>query len=150
MIGGSHISNHEQVSLGDRSSPLGRVCKTCGVLFVLVAMLLFGGAAGDWFAVELSSGVFWVRCLQLSMGASLMGALVAIPGSLLFGRNPIRWGMGMPLMVYVGGTLMALLTDRSGATALLFSAPLLIGFAIAAGVMGAFCVDGFAPRSSKA
>lgn len=87
-----------------------------------------------------------LRCLQLAAGSVVMGLLVAVPGSLLFGRNPIRWGMGMPVLVYLGGAFMAFVSGRDGAAGLLFGAPLLLGLAIAAGVMGAFAVDGLLVR----
>jgi hypothetical protein len=134
----------------EHSSGLGRGCESCGVLFVLVAMLLFGGAAGNWFAADLVGGTWWARCLQLAAGALVMGVAVSIPGSLFFGRNPIRWGMGMPVVVYFGGTLMALMSGRDGAAGLLCGGPLFIGLAIATGVMGAFLIDGLFPRSAKA
>jgi len=150
MVGGSQISKSEGVPVLERSSWLGRGGDSCSVLFVLVTMLLFGGAAGNWFAADLFGGTGWARCLQLAAGALVMGAAVSIPGSLIFGRNPIRWGMGMPVVTYLGGTLMALMSGRDGATGLLYACPLLMGLAIAAGVMGAFVIDGIFPRSAKA
>jgi len=119
---------------------LGRGCGSCEVLFVLGAMLLFGGAAGTWFK-QWPEGGLWFRGLQLVAGSLAMGVMVALPGSLMFGRNPIRWGMGMPVLVYLGGSLMAWVSGRDGATGLLLGAPLLLGVAIAAGVMAAFVID---------
>jgi hypothetical protein len=146
MIGGSQISKGESVSTLGQTSWLGRGCGGCEVLFVLAAMLLFGGAAGNWFSVQHAGGQMLLRCLQLAAGSAVMGLLVAVPGSLLFGRNPIRWGMGMPVLVYLGGAFMAFVSGRDGAAGLLFGAPLLLGLAIAAGVMGAFAVDGLLVR----
>jgi hypothetical protein len=119
------------------------------VLFVLAAMLLFGGAAGNWFANEAGNEGLLLKGFQLAAGSVVMGLLVAVPGSMLFGRNAIRWGMGMPVLVYLGGSFMAFVAGREGAAGLLFGAPLLLGLAIAAGVMGAFAIDGlFARRTS--
>lgn len=145
MIGGSQISNGEAIPASGRMSWLGRGCGSCEVLFVLGAMLLFGGAAGTWFKQSPEAGV-WLRALQLAAGSVAMGSLVALPGSLMFGRNPIRWGIGMPVLVYLGGSLMAFVSARDGASGLLLGAPLLLGVAIAAGVMAAFAIDGLLPR----
>lgn len=150
MIGGSQISKGESVSALGQSSWLGRGCGGCEVLFILAAMLVFGGAAGNWFAIQHVGGEVLLRCLQLTAGSVVMGLLVAVPGSILFGRNPIRWGMGMPVIVYLGGALMAFVSGREGALGLLLGAPLLLGLAIAAGVMGAFAVDGLLVRRAGA
>jgi len=117
------------------------------MLFVMVAAFLFGGAAGNWFHSE--NGVAF-RLLQLAAGSMLMGSAVSMAGSLLFGRNPVRWGMGMPFLVYLGGLLMALVFGHEGATMVLYAAPLMLGLSIAAGVMSAFLVDGVFPRGAKA
>lgn len=77
----------------------------------------------------------------LAAGTIVMGSLVAIAGSLLFGRNPIRWGMGMPFVVYGLGMLMALASGRDGAIGLLYGAPLFLGVAMAAGVTTTFLID---------
>jgi hypothetical protein len=45
---------------------------------------------------------------------------------------------------------MAFVSGRDGAAGLLFGAPLLLGLAIAAGVMGAFVVDGLLVRRAGA
>lgn len=149
MIGGSQISKGQPVSVRERASWLGRGCGACEVLFVLAAMLLFGGAAGNWFANEAGNEGLLLKGFQLAAGSVVMGLLVAVPGSMLFGRNAIRWGMGMPVLVYLGGSFMAFVAGREGAAGLLFGAPLLLGLAIAAGVMGAFAIDGlFARRTS--
>jgi len=80
----------------------------------------------------------------------LMGAAVSMAGSLLFGRNPIRWGMGMPFLVYLGGVLMAMVLGHHGASLLLYSAPLMLGVAFAAGVMSSFLIDGIFSRPEEA
>lgn len=129
------------------STWLARSCPWCATLFVLGAALLFGGAAGNWFA---SDGGLLIRLLQLAAGSMLMGAGVSMIGSLFFGRNPIRWGMGMPLLVYFGGLLMATIFGKTGASMLLYSAPLMLGLAFASGVMSAFLVDGVARRPVRA
>lgn len=145
MIGGSQISKGESIPVSGRGAWLGRGCGSCEVLFVLGAMLLFGGAAGTWFKQCPEAGL-WVRGLQLAGGSMAMGLLVAFAGSLMFGRNPIRWGMGMPVLVYLGGAFMALVSGRDGAAGLLLGAPLLLGVAIATGVMAAFAIDSLLMR----
>ena len=115
-------------------------------MFLLALALAFGGGAGHWFSGEHAGGGLLFRFLQLATGSVAMGLAVAIPGSLFFGRNPIRWGMGMPILVYAGGVLMALVSGRADISALIFGAPVYLGFAIAAGVMGAFLVDGIFSR----
>jgi hypothetical protein len=114
-------------------------------MFVLCAAMLFGGAAGAWFAVAEGTSL-WLHGLQLATGSLAMGTVVAIAGSLLFGRNPIRWGMGVPFMVYLGGMLVALVTGRDGGLGLLYGAPLLVGMAIAAGMVTTFLIDGIFSR----
>ncbi len=128
---------------------LGRGCHWSLSLYLLAAALLFGGVAGTWFATELTGGGMLFRMMQLATGSVVMGLAVAIPGSLLFGRNPIRWGMGMPVLVYLGGALTALVSGREGAMGLIFGAPLLLGCSIAAGVMGAFLIDGIFGRPER-
>ncbi|QJE97693.1 hypothetical protein [Luteolibacter luteus] len=146
MIGGSKPTTGEAVAEMERSTWLARSCPWFATLFVLGAAVLFGGAAGNWFA---SDGGLWVRLLQLGAGSMLMGAGVSMTGSLLFGRNPIRWGMGIPFLVYSGGLLMAVIYGKDGAAMLLYSAPLMLGLAFAAGVMSAFLVDGVVKRAAK-
>lgn len=146
MIGGSKTTSAGAVAERERSTWLARSCPWCATLFVLGAALLFGGAAGNWFASEAGLPM---RLLQLAAGSMLMGAGVSMTGSLLFGRNPIRWGMGMPFLVYFGGLLMAVVFGRDGASMLLYSAPLTLGLAFASGVMSAFLVDGVASRAAK-
>jgi hypothetical protein len=147
MIGGSKTTTSEAAAEIGHSNWLARSCPWCATLFVLGAALLFGEAAGNWFA---SDNGLLMRLLQLAAGSMLMGAAVSMTGSLLFGRNPIRWGMGMPFLVYFGGLLMAAIFGKDGASTLLYSAPLMLGLAFASGVMSAFLVDGFARRSVKA
>ena len=119
-------------------------------LFVLASALLFGGAAGNWFSTGLVQDSFLLRGLQLSTGALVMGMVVSSLGSLIFGRHPIRWGVGMPFLVYVVGSLTALVSGRDGAISLLYGAPLFLGLSFAAGVMSAFLVDGVSSRISRA
>jgi hypothetical protein len=130
-----------------RPSTASRTCKWSTSLFVLASALLFGGAAGNWFSTGLISESFVARVLQLSVGALGMGAVVSTLGSMLFGRNPIRWGIGMPFLVYLGGTLMALVSGRMGAISLVYGAPLFLGLSFAAGVMSAFFIDSLFTRS---
>ena len=77
-----------------------------------------------------------------------MGVVVSIFGSLLFGRNPIRWGMGVPFMVYLAGMLVALISGHDGSLRLLYGAPIFLGVAIAAGMVTSFLIDGIFGRSS--
>ncbi len=112
--------------------------------------LLFGGAAGDWFAKDLVQGHWVARSAQLCGGAISMGLLTATLGSLIFGRNPVRWGIGMPLAVYLAGGALALVTGREGAMALLYGAPLFLGLAFAAGTLSAFLIEGIFSRSPRA
>jgi hypothetical protein len=58
--------------------------------------------------------------------------------------------MGMPILVYLGGAGLALLAGRTGVAGLLLGSPLLLGFSIASGVMGAFLVDGMFTRARRA
>jgi hypothetical protein len=124
-----------------------RSCAWSTTLFLLAAALLFGGAAGNWFASE--QGLL-AQMLQLATGSLIMGATVSVAGSLLFGRNPVRWGVGMPMVVYLAGALLAFVTGLDGATTLLCSAPLMLGVSFASGVMSAFLIDGILPRPQKA
>ncbi|MCW1926599.1 hypothetical protein OKA05_28865 [Luteolibacter arcticus] len=118
-------------------------------MFVLCAALLFGGAAGSWFTTN-SDASLLLRGLQLATGSLAMGVVVALAGSLLFGRNPIRWGMGVPVMVYLAGMLVALVSGREGSFGLLYGAPLFLGVAIAAGVLVTFLIDGIFGRPEAA
>lgn len=150
MIGGSKFTTSETVIVLDRP-----VVETKGAgwavsLFVLALALLFGGVAGDWFAPDLVQGGWTARALQLCGGAIGMGLLTSTFGSLIFGRNPVRWGIGMPLAVYLAGGALALVTGREGAMALLYGAPLFLGLAFAAGVLSAFLIDGIFSRASRA
>ncbi len=120
---------------------VGKGCNWAAALFLLASALSFGGVAGHWFSGEHAGGGLLFRFLQLTIGSFAMGLLVAVPGSLLFGQNPIRWGMGMPILVYAGGVLIALVAGRTGVSGLILGAPLYLGFAIAAGMMGTFLVD---------
>ncbi len=109
--------------------------------------MLFGGAAGNWFGPE---GSLFARLLQLAAGSLFMGAAVSLGASLLFGRNAIRWGIGTPFLVYLGGVLVAAVFGREGASLMLFAAPLMLGLAFAAGVMTAFLSDGLFSRQGRA
>jgi hypothetical protein len=150
VIGGSKFTTGPTVEILVRPNAATRSNKGSITLFVLISALLFGGAAGNWFGTGLVTESFVLRCLQLSAGAMVMGAVVSVLGSLLFGRNPIRWGVGMPLMIYLGGTLMALVSGRDGAISLLYGAPLFLGLSFAAGVMSAFLMDGAISRGQRA
>lgn len=108
-------------------------------VIAVVAALLFGGAAGAWF-VPGESG--WLaQALKISAGTTAMGVAVCLAGSILSGRNPVFWGIGMPLLVYVAGSFAAFISGHAGATAFWFGAPLFCGLAIMAGVMTAFALD---------
>lgn len=150
VIGGSEIAKETVVSESVRPPWLGMGCRLASALFLLATMLSFGGAAGNWFHGEHAGGGLLFRFLQLATGSVAMGFAVAVPGSLFFGRNPIRWGMGMPILVYAGGVLMALVAGRTGTSGLILGAPLYMGLAIAAGVMGTFLVDGIFSRGRAA
>lgn len=108
-------------------------------VIAIVASLVFGGATGNWFG---PSEHGWVgQLLTISGGTMLMAATVCLLGSLISGRNPIFWGMGMPLLVYVAGGFCALVSGHAGVSAFLFGAPLFCGLAILAGVMCAYVLD---------
>ena len=113
-----------------------------GIVASVVAFagaVLFGGAAGVWFA---PGGLSWLmHALVVSGGSLLMGALVCLSGSLVAGRKPIFWGVGMPFLVYFAGTIFALLSGYSGAGMLLLGGPVFVGLAITAGVLVAFALD---------
>ena len=142
VIGGSEITKGASVTESGQMSWVGKGCNWAAAMFLLASALSFGGVAGNWFSGEHAGGGLFFRFLQLATGSVAMGLLVAVPGSLLFGRNPIRWGMGMPILVYAGGILVALVAGRAGVSGLILGAPLYLGFSIAAGMMGAFLVDG--------
>ena len=150
VIGGSEITKGTSAAESAQMSWVGKGCNWAATLFLLASALSFGGIAGSWFSGEHAGGGLFFRFLQLATGSVAMGLLVAIPGSLLFGRNPIRWGMGMPMLVYAGGILIALVAGRTGVSGLILGAPLYVGFAIAAGMMGAFLVDGAFSRARAA
>jgi hypothetical protein len=150
VIGGSKFSSGETVIVLERPVADAKAANWTISLFVLAVALLFGGAAGDWFAADLVNGGWIARGLQLSAGAITMGLTTAAFGSLIFGRNPVRWGIGMPLAVYVVGGALALVTGREGAMALLYGAPLFLGLAFAAGVLSTFLIDGVFPRNPRA
>ncbi|MCW1884291.1 hypothetical protein OKA04_06075 [Luteolibacter flavescens] len=118
-------------------------------MFVLSAAFLFGGAAGPWFAVADGTSTL-MHGTHLAAGTILMGILVAVAGSLLFGRNPIRWGMGVPFAVYLGGMLVALVSGHADSVGLLYGAPLFLGVAIAAGTTASFLIDGVFSRPETA
>lgn len=149
VIGGSELTNGVLVSEVKQGAWVGRGCRWGAALFLLFAAMVFGGVAGNWFDARHAGGGLGLRMLQLATGAVAMGAAVSVPGSLVFGRNPIRWGMGMPIAVYVAGVLIALISGRSGVGGLILGSPLLIGLSIAAGVMGAYLVDGIFARKAS-
>lgn len=108
-------------------------------VIAMVAALLFGGAAGVWFAPD-DSG--WIgQMLRMSGGAMAMAALVSVSGSLLAGRNAIYWGVGMPLLVYAAGSFCAFISGHAGASMFLFGAPLFCGFTVAGGMLASFALD---------
>jgi hypothetical protein len=108
-------------------------------VIAIAASLVFGGAAGDWFG---PSEHGWVgQMLTISGGTMLMAAVVCLLGSLISGRNPIFWGIGMPLLVYMAGSFCALVSGHAGVSAFLFGAPLFCGLAILSGVMCAYVLD---------
>ena len=106
-------------------------------VIVVVASLVFGGAAGVWF----DQADWFVRSLVIAGGTMGMAAVVCLAGSLLTGRNAIFWGVGMPLLVYFAGTFGALISGYGGAGSLLLGAPAFCGLAIMAGVMTAYLLD---------
>lgn len=150
MFGGTEISKDVLVSDAKQAAWIGRGCNWGGSLFVLAMAMLFGGVAWNWFDAQHTGGGAGLRALQLAAGAAAMGLLVSVPGSLFFGRNPIRWGMGMTILVYLAGVLVALVMGRSGVSGLIMGAPVLMGVSIATGVMGAFLVDGAFSREAVA
>jgi len=101
--------------------------------------LLFGGAAGAWFSADGSE--LFAATARIALGSVVMAALVSLVGTLLAGRNPVFWGIGMPLLVYGAGSFCAFVSDHAGAAMFFFGAPLFCGLAIAAGVMTAFALD---------
>lgn len=149
VIRESEISSGALVSEVKQAAWVGRGCNWGSTLFVFAIAIAFGGVAGNWFDAQHAGGGMGFRILQLATGAVAMGAIVSIPGSLFFGRNPVRWGMGMPILVYIGGIILALIEGRSGVSGLIYGAPFLIGLAIAAGVTGAFFVDGIFVRQNS-
>jgi hypothetical protein len=149
VIGGSKFTSGPSVEILVTPHVAAKSGKWSASVFVLASALLFGGAAGNWFGTGLSSDSLAIRTLQLSAGSLGMGAVVAIFGSMIFGRNPIRWGIGMPFLVYLGGTMMALVAGRDGASTLLYGAPLFLGLSFAAGVMSAFLIDGLFARGQR-
>jgi hypothetical protein len=108
-------------------------------VIAVVAALIFGGAAGAWFASDPSLGM--PQWLRIALGTIAMASLVSLTGSLMAGRNAIFWGVGMPLLVYVAGSFCAFISAHAGASLFLLGAPLFCGLAIASGVMTAFVVD---------
>jgi hypothetical protein len=150
VIGASKILKGMAAAGAEPSSWHGRGKPWAAALFLLAVALLFGGAAGRWFDDGLAGGGLAFRFLQLATGSVAMGLAVAVPGSLGFGRNPVRWGIGMPILAYLGGVVVALLGASPGGLGLLYGAPLFLGLAIAAGVMGTFLIDGVFPRPRKA
>ncbi len=113
-----------------------------GIVSTVVAMVAawrFGGAAGPWFAPD-DSG--WLgQGLRMAAGSIAMAALVCVSGSLLAGRNPIYWGVGMPLLVYVAGSFCACISGHAGASMFWFGAPLFCGLAITGGFLAACALD---------
>jgi len=149
VIGGSKLTTGQSIAVLERSEPVAKSSRWSIMAFVLTATLVFGGAGGNWFGSEQFGESFLSRTLQLTAGSMAMAALVSTFGSLFFGRNPIRWGIGMPLAVYMGGVFMALVSGREGAMALVYGAPLFLGLIFAAGVMSAFLVDGICLRGQR-
>jgi hypothetical protein len=117
---------------GSREGIIATVIAFCGAL-------LFGGAAGVWFAPG-DSGMVG-QALVVAFGSMGMALVVSLLGSLLAGRNAVFWGIGMPLLVYVTGTVFALFSGHAGAGLFVFGAPVFMGLAITAGVMSAYVVD---------
>ena len=147
VIGGFEISKGPAAM--DHASCSGRGGRWGATLFLLAVALFFGGAAGPWFDAGLAGGGTAFRFLQLATGSMVLGGVVAVPGSLLFGRNPVRWGMGMPIPAYAGGVVLALLAGHPGVLGLVYGAPVFLGLAIATGVMGTFLIDGILPALKK-
>jgi hypothetical protein len=109
-------------------------------MFLLCAIILFGGAGGPWFSLT-ADAAWYYHGLLLATGTMLMGGTVALSASYLFGRHPVRWGIALPFLVYLGGTAVALLTGRAGCLGLLLGAPLFSGLAIAAGTVTTYLID---------
>ena len=108
-------------------------------VIAVVGSMLFGGAAGIWFTAE---GAGWFgEAMRMAGGTLGMASLVTLAGSLITGRNPIFWGVGMPLLVYAAGSLCAFMSAGAGASMFLFGAPVFCGLAILAGLMTAFAID---------
>lgn len=149
VIGGSQLTKEESGATLNRPAWLGCGCGWSGTMFVLCAALLYGGAAGAWFTAPKDTSL-WLHGLQLATGSLAMGVVVAVSGSLLFGRNAIRWGMGVPFMVYLAGMLVALVSGREGSVGLVYGAPLFIGVTIAAGMVTTFLIDGIFSRPEAA
>lgn len=106
-------------------------------VIAILASLAFGGAAGVWFDQQ----DWFMRCLVAAGGAMLMAAAVCLAGSLLCGRNPIFWGIGMPLLVYFAGTFCGLISAGAVAMTFVLGAPAFCGLAIVAGVMTAYSLE---------
>lgn len=106
-------------------------------VIAIIASLVFGGAAGVWFGQD----DWFVRSLIIAGGTMLMASAVCLAGSLLCGRNPIFWGIGMPLLVYFAGSFCALVSAGTVATTFLLGAPAFCGLAIVAGVMTAYALE---------
>jgi hypothetical protein len=134
---------HVLASESSKSSTFGLWTGTReGLVATVIAVagaLLFGGAAGAWFSVD--GSVVMAATARIALGSVLMASLVSLIGTMLAGRNPIFWGIGMPLLVYGAGAFCAFVSGHAGAAMLFFGAPLFCGLAIAAGVMTAFAVD---------
>lgn len=113
-----------------------------GIVSTVIAFsgaLLFGGAAGIWFSPGESGWV--VQALVIALGSMVMALLVSLCGTLLAGRNAIFWGIGMPLLVYITGTVFALFSGHAGAGLFIYGAPVFMGLAITAGVMTAYALE---------
>lgn len=113
-----------------------------GIASTIIAFggaLLFGGAAGVWFAPGTSGWL--LQALVVAFGSMVMAFVVSLCGSLFVSRNAIFWGMGMPVLVYITGTVFALLSGHAGAGLLVLGSPIFLGLAIAAGVMTIYIVD---------
>lgn len=108
-------------------------------VIAMVAALLFGGAAGVWFAPD-DSG--WLgQVLRISGGSMAIAALVSASGTLLSGRNAIYWGVGMPLLVYAAGAFCAFISGHAGAAFFVLGAPLFCGLAVAGGMLSSLVLD---------
>ena len=145
-LGGPDAPSGDELPRGGKRGPSGAPGLWTGTRDGIVASvlaftgaILFGGGAGIWFAAGASG---WMgQVLVISAGSMLMGAMISLCGSLLAGRNPVFWGIGMPLLVYVTGTVFALLSGYAGAAMLFYGTPVFMGLAITAGVLVAFVVD---------